>query len=76
MKKLGMLVAAISTAALLSACSNATKLSSQPMPKSGFLPNYSVLVPIATSESDTRIWRYRKAGINPGTYTAVILDPI
>ena len=76
MKKLGMFVAVISTAALLAACSNATKLSSQPMPKSGFLPNYSLLVPIATSESDTRIWRYRKAGINPGTYTAVILDPI
>lgn len=76
MKKLGVLITAISVAALLSACSNIPKLASQPMPKSGFLPNYSVLVPMATSESDTRIWRYRKAGVNPGAYTAVILDPI
>jgi hypothetical protein len=76
MNKLGALVAVISVATLLGACSNATKLSTQPMPKSGFLPNYSLLVPVATSESDTRIWRYRKAGVNPGSYTAVILDPI
>ncbi len=76
MKKIGTLVAAISVTALLAACSNTPKLASEPMPKSGFLPNYSVLVPISTSASDTRIWRYRKAGVNPGTYTAVILDPI
>jgi hypothetical protein len=76
MNKLGTVVLAISAATLLAACSNTPKLASQPMPKSGFLPNYSVLVPIATSEADTRIWRYRKAGVNPGTYTAVILDPI
>lgn len=31
---------------------------------------------MATNQSDTRIWRYRKAGVNPGNYTAVILDPI
>lgn len=76
MKKLGTLLAALSLVALLGACSNTPKLASQPMPKSGFLPDYSVLVPMSTSESDTRIWRYRKAGVNPGSYTAVILDPI
>ena len=76
MKKLNALALAISLAATLAACSNMTKLASQPMPKSGFLPNYSVLVPMSTSEADTRIWRYRKAGVNPGSYTAVILDPI
>jgi hypothetical protein len=76
MSKLGKLVVALSVATLLVACSNTPKLASQPMPKSGFLPNYSVLVPIATSEADTRIWRYRKAGVNPGSYNAVILDPI
>ena len=31
---------------------------------------------MSTSESDTRIWRYRKSGVNPNSYTAVILDPI
>ncbi|MES2587236.1 MAG: DUF3313 domain-containing protein [Pseudomonadota bacterium] len=76
MNKFGAFVAVISVATLLAACSNTPKLASQPMPKSGFLPNYSALVPMATSEADTRIWRYRKAGVNPGSYTAVILDPI
>ena len=76
MNKLGALVLTISAVTLLAACSNTPKLASEPMPRSGFLPNYSLLVPIATSDADTRIWRYRKAGINPGAYTAVILDPI
>jgi hypothetical protein len=76
MKKLGTVLAAVLLTVLLAACSNTPKLASQPMPKSGFLPNYSVLVPMSTSESDTRIWRYRKSGVNPNSYTAVILDPI
>lgn len=76
MKKLSTLAIAISAVGILVACSNAPKLATQPMPKSGFLPNYSLLVPTATSQTDTRIWRYRKAGVNPGAYTAVILDPI
>jgi hypothetical protein len=76
MNKLGSLALVISAAILLAACSNNPKLASQPMPMSGFLPNYSVLVPMASSEADTRIWRYRKAGVNPASYTAVILDPI
>lgn len=76
MRKFNVAVASISLAIVLAACSNTTKLASEPMPRSGFLPNYSVLVPMATNQSDTRIWRYRKAGVNPGNYTAVILDPI
>ncbi|QWD91886.1 DUF3313 domain-containing protein [Polynucleobacter sp. MWH-Braz-FAM2G] len=46
------------------------------MPRSGFLPDYNLLIPIATNESDTRVWRYRISGVNPGNYSAVILDPI
>ena len=76
MKKLSTLAIAISAVGILVACSNAPKLATQPMPKSGFLPNYSLLVPVSTSQTDTRIWRYREAGVNPGTYTAVILDPV
>ncbi len=76
MKKLSALVAVISATVLLAACSNATKLSSESMPRSGFLQNYSLLVPTYTAASDTRVWRYRKDGINSATYTAVILDPI
>ena len=63
-------------AVFISACSNTPKLASQPMPRSGFLQNYANMVPVSTRESDTRVWRYRKSGIDRGTYTAVILDPI
>ncbi|QWD64999.1 DUF3313 domain-containing protein [Polynucleobacter sp. MWH-UH2A] len=57
-------------------CSNTPKLASEPIPQSGFLPNYALLQPVNISHKDTRIWRYRKPGINPTSYTAVILDPI
>jgi len=76
MKKFGLLAASISTVVLLAACSNAPKLASEPMPRSGFLPDYSLLVPMYTSVQDVRIWRYRISGVNPGSYNAVILDPI
>jgi hypothetical protein len=76
MRKFNVVVASFSVAILLAACSNTPKLASEPMPRSGFLPNYSALVPMATSQSDVRIWRYRVSGVNPSSYTAVILDPI
>ena len=76
MRKFNVVIASFSVAILLAACSNTPKLASEPMPRSGFLPNYSVLVPMATSQSDVRIWRYRVSGVNPSSYTAVILDPI
>ena len=74
--KLSLVFASITTALVLAACSNAPKLATQSMPRSGFLPDYNLLIPTATSESDTRVWRYRISGVNPGNYTAVILDPI
>ena len=76
MRKFHFVAASLSAVVLLAACSNTPKLASEPMPRSGFLPNYSVLVPMATSQSDVRIWRYRVSGVNPSAYTAVILDPI
>ena len=76
MKKLSTYIFIISFLGVLGACSNTPKLASEPMPKSGFLPNYSVLQSMSVSESDARVWRYRKAGVSPGSYTAVILDPI
>ena len=60
----------------LIACSNAPKLNTEVMPRSGFLPNYNVLQPIATRDKDARVWRYRQDGVSPGAYTGVILDPI
>ncbi len=76
MRKFIVLIASFLATLLLVACSNAPKLATQAMPRSGFLPNYDVLVPTSTSVPDTRAWRYRKAGVNPGAYTAVIMDPI
>ena len=76
MRKFTVLIASSLATVLLVACSNAPKLATQAMPRSGFLPNYDVLVPTSTSVPDTRAWRYRKAGVNPGAYTAVIMDPI
>lgn len=76
MRKFTILIASSLATVLLVACSNAPKLATQAMPRSGFLPNYDVLVPTSTSVPDTRAWRYRKAGVNPGAYTAVIMDPI
>jgi hypothetical protein len=76
MKKMNVLLVSFAAAIALSACSNAPKLATESMPRSGFLPDYNLLVPMATSDSDTRVWRYRVSGVNPGAYTAVILDPI
>ena len=76
MKKLNLFATSIFALSLLASCSNAPKLATQSMPRSGYLPDYSVLVPIATSVPDARIWRYRASGVDPSSYTAVILDPI
>ena len=69
-------VAAACLTTLLAACSTTSKLASEPMPESGFLSNYSVLVPVSTTVPDVRIYRYRKSGVDPAEYTGVILDPI
>jgi len=70
------MLASLAASLVLAACSHAPKVATEPMPRSGFLPDYNSLVPMATSESETRVWRYRVTGVNPGSYTAVILDPI
>jgi len=76
MKKMNVLLVSFAAAITLAACSNAPKLATEAMPRSGFLPDYNLLVPMATNDKDTRIWRYRISGVNPSSYTAVILDPI
>ena len=75
-KLVALLVMAPLVSALV-ACSSGPKImSTTSIPESGFLPNYRLLQPVPNTPDGTRIWRYRKAGINPNTYTAVILDPI
>jgi Protein of unknown function (DUF3313) len=76
MKKMNVLLGILATAMTLAGCSNAPKLATETMPRSGFLPDYNLLVSMATSEKDVRIWRYRVSDVNPSSYTAVILDPI
>ena len=76
MKKMNVLLGILATAMALAGCSNAPKLATETMPRSGFLPDYSLLVSMATSEKDVRIWRYRVSDVNPSSYIAVILDPI
>lgn len=71
------LLVALPLTGVIAGCSSGPKImSTTAMPESGFLPNYRLLQPVANTPEGTRIWRYRKAGINPNTYTAVILDPI
>jgi hypothetical protein len=60
----------------LFACSNTPTMMTQPMPQSGFLPNYSLLKDVPDTPSGTRVWRYRNESVNPAIYTAVIIDPI
>ncbi len=60
----------------LVACSGGPAMMKQIMPQSGFLPNYSLLEPVTDTPSGTRVWRYRKAGVNPGVYTGVIIDSV
>ena len=76
MNKLGGFALSLAALTILAACSNTPKLAGGSMPQSGFLPNYAVLVPMAVTDKDARIWRYRSATVNPGAYTAVILDPV
>ncbi len=61
---------------VLLACSSGPKMMSQPIPKSGFLPNYTLLQAVTDAPKDTRVWRYRKAGLNPSDFTGVIIDPV
>ena len=66
----------IPAALLIAACSNTSKFLTEPMPESGFLPNYKLLQPVSNSSPDSRIWRYRDPAVDPNKYTSVILDSV
>jgi hypothetical protein len=74
-KTLSALTGALALGALV-ACSSGPKLSSEPMPRSGYLPNYDLLRPVPSGEKDARVWRYRKDGIASNAYTGIMIDPI
>jgi hypothetical protein len=75
-RKLAQLIAISSIAIGLIACSNAPTIMTQPMPQSGFLPNYSLLKAVPNTPEGTRVWRYRNEAVNPAIYTAVLIEPI
>lgn len=43
---------------------------------SGFLPNYSLLKPVANPPQGTQIYTYKNPNVNRGSYTAVIVQPV
>lgn len=51
------------------------KLSAKEKPQSGFLPDYSVLVP-AKGPDGTKVYRYTKFDFDPLMYNAVIIEPV
>ncbi|CAM3843109.1 DUF3313 domain-containing protein [Polynucleobacter arcticus] len=66
----------VPVALLIAACSNTSKYLTEPMPQSGFLPNYKLLQLVTDSPADSRVWRYRDPAVDPNKYTSVILDPV
>ena len=78
MKTPGILViaAALTLAATLSGCAGSDKNKHQPIPQSGFLPNYNLLTEVGGTPKDVKLWRYRNASVNPATYTSIIIDPV
>jgi hypothetical protein len=53
---------------LLTACSTAPQLTTQPLPKSGFLPQYELLKPLTIKDPDVRAWNYSNQEINIHSY--------
>jgi hypothetical protein len=50
--------------------------SGKDMPTTGFIPDYTLLKPVANPPEGSKIYRYRNPAIQPGAYTAVIIEPI
>jgi hypothetical protein len=70
------IVAASFLAIGLTACGGGPKVMTEKMPESGFLPNYKVMQVVDNTPKDIRAWRYLKPGVQPSSYTAVMIDPI
>jgi len=72
-----LFIALFAALTLIVGCSNAPKLATEQMPRTGFLPDYSLLEPSKSDNPDVRVWRYRLPGINLyASYKEVIIDPI
>ena len=76
MKNAPSLMVLLVFAALAVACRVKPDLARAEVPQSGFLPDYSLLEPVVTPSPDARLFRYRKPGVDPELYHAVILDLI
>lgn len=53
----------------------AEKLSEKVKPQSGFIPDYSLLQKI-DGPKGSQIYRYRRPGVTPDQFNAVVIDPI
>jgi hypothetical protein len=53
----------------------AEKLSEKVKPQTGFIPDYSLLQKI-DGPKGTQIYRYRKTGVAPESFNAVVIDPV
>jgi len=70
----------LTSLALISAGLITTGVSAQSskdkLPNTGFIPDYTLLKPVANPPEGSKIHRYRNPAIQPGTYTSVIIEPI
>lgn len=53
----------------------AEKLSEKVKPQSGFIPDYSLLQKV-DGPKGSQIYRYRKTGVAPENFNAVLIDPV
>lgn len=75
MKKLSQSILALGCVATLALAGCAS--SSPSMPKaSGFLPDYSLLKPVANPPAGTQIYTYTNPAVQQGEYTAVMVAPV
>ncbi len=70
------LFSACAAVILLGACSTAPLLTTQPLPKSGFLSQYELLKPLTIKDPDVRAWHYFNQDIKNKMYSGVIVEPI
>src|ERR1700722_8745457 len=75
MKKLPQSLIAIGFIATLALSGCASSAPSMPK-ASGFLPDYSLLKPVANPPAGTQIYTYSNPAVKRGDYTAVMVAPV
>ena len=68
-------VAVASLVMIVGQAQAAEKLSEKVKPQSGFIPDYSLLQKV-DGPKGSQIYRYRKTGVAPENFNAVLIDPV